>query len=45
MIKSVAGYWLFPSSLMLGVSADEDSIDIFLGVFAFSIEFNRERFN
>lgn len=40
MIKSFAGYWLFPSSLMIGLSMDEEQLDIFLGVFAFSIEFN-----
>ena len=39
MIKSFAGYWLFPSSLMLGLSMDDSQLDIFLGVFAFSIEF------
>lgn len=39
MIRSIAGYWLFPSSLMIGLSMDESQLDIFLGIFAFSIEF------
>lgn len=39
MIKSIAGYWLFPSSLMIGLSLDEVQLDIFLGVFTLSIEF------
>ncbi|MHC8517001.1 hypothetical protein [Sporosarcina sp. ITBMC105] len=39
VIKNISGYWLFPSSLMIGLSMDEEQLDIFLGVFAFSIEF------
>lgn len=39
MIRSFTGYWLFPGSLMLGLSMDDKQLEIFLGVFALSIEF------
>ncbi|WP_276517634.1 hypothetical protein [Psychrobacillus psychrodurans] len=40
MIKSVTGFWLVPKSFMLGISFTGDSIEIFLGPVALSIEIN-----